>query len=125
MKALNLRVIWKCGIERYLKDLSLRGLQRFQEFFIRIPKGFLLILKKNRCKMRRLKEYSGISIDVVYAYQYYCTAANSDYFKILLNLIGSIHETNFDKLGGIAVFDLGLTEDEIKTAQCDRKSFCA
>src|SRR5271170_46995 len=44
--------------------------------------------------------------------QYYCTAANSDYFGPLLNLIGSIHDTNFDKVSAIAVFDLGLTEDQ-------------
>lgn len=47
-------------------------------------------------------------------HQYYCTAADKDYYKILLNLIGSIHTHNFDKLGGIAVFDIGLTEDQIK-----------
>lgn len=45
-------------------------------------------------------------------YQYYCTAGNTHSFKSLLNLIGSIHNTVSDELGGIAVFDLGLTQGE-------------
>lgn len=44
---------------------------------------------------------------------YYCTAADSRYFPYLLNLIGSIHATNFKSLGEIAVFDLGLTQEQI------------
>lgn len=44
---------------------------------------------------------------------YFCTAANSLYFRHLLNLIGSIHETNFNDLQEIAVFDLGLSTREI------------
>ena len=47
-------------------------------------------------------------------YQYYCTASDSKYFNNLLNLIGSIHETNYKNLGEIAVFDLGLTKDQIE-----------
>lgn len=46
--------------------------------------------------------------------QYYCTAANSEYYPHLLNLIGSIHKHNFDDLGEIAVFDLGLKNQEIE-----------
>ncbi len=45
---------------------------------------------------------------------FFCTAADSNYFPHLLNLIGSIHETSFDALGAIAVFDLGLTEEQIQ-----------
>jgi len=44
--------------------------------------------------------------------QYYCTAANQADFPQLLNLIGSIHATNFDQLEQIAVFDLGLTQEQ-------------
>lgn len=40
---------------------------------------------------------------------YFCTAANSNYYQHLLNLIGSIHKVNYNTLGHIAVFDLGLT----------------
>lgn len=43
---------------------------------------------------------------------YFCTAADTHYFKILVNLIGSIHKTNFDDLEEIAVFDIGLTRME-------------
>lgn len=39
---------------------------------------------------------------------YICTAANSDYFDCLLNLIGSIHKVNYDSLEVVMVFDLGL-----------------
>jgi len=45
-------------------------------------------------------------------YQYFCTAADSNVFGNLLNLIGSIQNSEFDELGGIAVFDLGLTDEQ-------------
>lgn len=42
--------------------------------------------------------------------QYYCTYADSRHCELLLNLIGSIHRFDFDRLGEIMVFDLGLNE---------------
>lgn len=45
---------------------------------------------------------------------YIATAANSSYKLHLLQLIGSIHKHNFDILKEIAVFNLGLTEQEKK-----------
>lgn len=44
---------------------------------------------------------------------FFCTAANNYYFDSLLNLIGSIHKVNFDQLGEIAVFDIGLDANQI------------
>lgn len=44
---------------------------------------------------------------------YFCMAASEDYFVELLNLIGSIHKVNFDDIVHIAVFDLGMTNDQI------------
>jgi len=38
-----------------------------------------------------------------------------------LNLIGSIHDSNFEELEEIAVFDLGLEPDQIKTLQSIQK----
>lgn len=49
--------------------------------------------------------------------QYYCTAADDHHFALLVNLIGSIHLTNFDQLGEIAIFDLGLTQEQINYLQ--------
>jgi GR25 family glycosyltransferase involved in LPS biosynthesis len=46
--------------------------------------------------------------------QYFCTAADEPYFECLINLIGSIHKHSFDALGRIAVFDLGLTREQIE-----------
>jgi hypothetical protein len=43
---------------------------------------------------------------------YYCTAVDEAYFARLVNLIGSIHKNDFDNLGMIAVFDLGMTEEQ-------------
>ena len=51
---------------------------------------------------------------------YYCTAADTRFFDRLKNLIGSIHRFDFDHLGEIAVFDLGLTKvqrDQLKYMQ--------
>jgi len=44
--------------------------------------------------------------------QYYCTASDAGYFDCLKNLIGGIHKYNFDQLGEILVFDLGLSESQ-------------
>lgn len=46
---------------------------------------------------------------------YFVTAANAGYFDALLNLLGGIHKHNFDQLGEIAVFDLGLTQEQRTT----------
>jgi hypothetical protein len=46
--------------------------------------------------------------------QYYCTGANFSYYDSLLNLIGSIHATNFDELEEIAVIDLGLEPEQVE-----------
>jgi len=45
---------------------------------------------------------------------YFCTAANAEYFRPLLNLIGSIHKQHFNVLGEIAIFDLGLEEEQLQ-----------
>lgn len=45
---------------------------------------------------------------------YYCTAATAEYFDHLLNLIGSIHRVDFDHVAEIAVFDLGMWEEQKK-----------
>lgn len=51
----------------------------------------------------------------VYAVEhYYVTAATSEYFGHLLNLIGSIHHVDFARLNEIAVFNLGLSPEEIE-----------
>jgi len=44
---------------------------------------------------------------------YFCTASDEKYFDRLLNLIGSIHKTNFNNLQEIAVFNLGLNQEQI------------
>lgn len=44
---------------------------------------------------------------------YFCTAANSRYFDLLLNLIGCLHNVNFEDIKEIAVFDLGLQKDQL------------
>lgn len=46
--------------------------------------------------------------------QYFCTSADSKYFNNLLNLIGSIHKTNFENLKEIAVFNLGMSKEELE-----------
>lgn len=45
----------------------------------------------------------------------FCTATDAKYFPCLLNLIGSIHKHNFNELGHIAIFDLGLTAEQKTT----------
>jgi hypothetical protein len=44
----------------------------------------------------------------------FCTASDAKYFTRLLNLIGSLHHTNFENTQEIAVFDLGLTDDQME-----------
>lgn len=45
---------------------------------------------------------------------YFCTAADTKYYDLLLNLIGSIHETNYENLKEIAVFNIGMTKEQIE-----------
>lgn len=44
---------------------------------------------------------------------YYCTPSDSRHYHLVKNLIGSIHHADFENLGEIAVFNLGLSEEEI------------
>lgn len=43
---------------------------------------------------------------------YYCTAADSNYYSRLLNLIGSIHANDYENLAEIAIFDLGFSQPQ-------------
>ncbi len=45
---------------------------------------------------------------------YFCTAADSDHFNAVINLIGSIHKYNYNQTEEIAVFDLGLNPNQIE-----------
>jgi hypothetical protein len=54
---------------------------------------------------------------------YYCTSADTEHFKMLVNLIGSIHKNDFEHLGEIAVFDLGFTQqqrEQLNAMQCTK-----
>jgi hypothetical protein len=44
---------------------------------------------------------------------YFCTAANHHYYYHLINLIGSIHHVNFEELGEISVFNLGMSKSQL------------
>lgn len=83
-------------------------------FFLN-PKGLSSDITKKEiieAEMQRIvKQYSDLWNT---HHHYFCTAADSKYFAPLLNLIGSIHTTCFDRLGEIAVFDLGLTQEQIQ-----------
>lgn len=46
---------------------------------------------------------------------YFCTAADSRYYWQALNLIGSIQKLHFKELGEIAVYNLGLTDEQRST----------
>lgn len=48
------------------------------------------------------------------SYMCFCAAADNAFFEKLLDLIGSIHYTNFNKVKEIAVFDLGFTKEQLK-----------
>jgi len=52
---------------------------------------------------------------------YLCTASDEKFFSLLMNLIGSIHRVNFDELEEIAVFDLGLLEEQRATLETIEK----
>ncbi len=45
-------------------------------------------------------------------FHYYSTAADERHFGMLMQLIGSIHKNDFEHLDEIAVFDLGLTQEQ-------------
>ncbi|HEV2600944.1 MAG TPA: hypothetical protein VGT41_01470 [Candidatus Babeliales bacterium] len=43
---------------------------------------------------------------------YFCMASDGSYYEHLTNAIGSVHRYNYDQLEQIAVFDLGLTQEQ-------------
>lgn len=43
---------------------------------------------------------------------YICTASDEHYFPCLINLVGSLHQQNFNEINEIAVFDLGLNPSQ-------------
>lgn len=45
---------------------------------------------------------------------YICTASDEQYFPCLVNLIGSLHQHNFDEIKQIAVFNLGLNQQQLE-----------
>lgn len=45
---------------------------------------------------------------------YFATVTDTEHFRWTLNHIASIHHYNFEQLGEIQVFDIGLTKKEIK-----------
>lgn len=47
-------------------------------------------------------------------YHYYSTVADERHFGMLMSLISSIHKVDYDKLDQIAVFDVGLNEQQRK-----------
>jgi hypothetical protein len=53
--------------------------------------------------------------------QYYVTAANHPYYESLLNLIGSIHHTNFEELEQILVVDMGLKSEQVEFLETIQK----
>lgn len=69
-------------------------------------------MKKNILYFLGICAIAQIPATYTHTPQYYCTAADSGFYKQLLNLIGSIHRVNFNELAEIAVFDLGLTEEQ-------------
>jgi len=56
---------------------------------------------------------------------YFCTASSPNYYKALLNFIGSVHKSHFNDLGEIAVFDLGLEPEQLnELARIERVRVC-
>jgi hypothetical protein len=52
---------------------------------------------------------------------YYCIPADEKHMHMLKNLIGSIHKVDFDNVGEIAVFNLGLTAQQVRELNCMQK----
>ena len=95
------------------KNLSVRCMRKLSYILIILPIifGFITFYRIDRIKKTSIIE---TCIDIpAHDLQYYCTAANSKYYEHLLNLIASIHRHNFEQLGEIAVFDLGLTLSQL------------
>ena len=92
---------------RFLKVPGMSGL------YYANPKGLSTDITKQHiqnAELHRINEIYG-SMWITH-YQYFCTACDSRYFDNLLNLIGSIHAVSFKQLGEIAIFDLGLTDEQ-------------
>ncbi len=79
------------------------------------PKGLSTDVTKENIQKEELARINDLySYMWVTDYQYFCTAADAKYFSNLLNLIGSIHNVSYKEVGEIAVFDLGMTQEQIE-----------
>jgi hypothetical protein len=81
----------------------------------------LLSIKKvkKRKKMKRIfwafiLLIAPVSLHAVKNPVYICTASDENYFPCLVNLIGSLHQHNFDEIQQIAVFNLGLNQQQLE-----------
>lgn len=46
---------------------------------------------------------------------YFCTVSDEKHYPLVVNLIASIHRVHFDELGSIAVFNIGMKPQQIRT----------
>src|SRR5262245_24936207 len=54
-------------------------------------------------------------------HHYYCVASDAAHYDRLKNLIGSIHHVDYENLGAIAVFNLGLSSNQISELETMEK----
>jgi hypothetical protein len=77
---------------------------------------------KERTKLYNIQNLGDWGFGVVNSVpMYFCTAADSKHFPLLINLIGSIHQHNFYDTVQIRVYDLGLTEVQRYELSCMKK----
>jgi hypothetical protein len=47
-------------------------------------------------------------------FHYYCTVSDEAFFPLLLNLVGSIHKEDFEMTDQIAIFDIGMSAEQLR-----------
>lgn len=103
--------MWNRAVSKgstFLKVPGLSGLYYYN------PKGLSTDVEKQSIQDAELARINELySYMWITEYQYFCTAVDAKYFSNLLNLIGSIHKVTSGKSAEIAVFDLGLTQEQI------------
>lgn len=77
--------------------------------------NYRLSIIKERTKIHNIPNLGDWGLNIHNSIpMYFCTAADSKHYPILLNLIGSLHKHNFYDIENILVYDLGLSEIQKK-----------
>lgn len=97
-------------VSRYSYKRDAYSLENYMKKIVII----LFLICNFLCKSEYCYAVNNVKNNAASDKMYFATSADDKHYSLLLNLIGSIHRVHFDTVGEIAVFDLGLTQQQLR-----------